>query len=64
MQSLRRIRILCAEQDIEVQAHWISTKQNFLADMLSRDQYTKIANRYPSFQIALSISRIFQKAGI
>ena len=48
MQPLRRIAMLCAEYDIKVQAHWISTKQNSLADLLSRGQYTKIANRYPS----------------
>ena len=52
MESLRRIAMLCAEYDIEVQAHWISTKQNSLADVLSRGQYTKIANKYPSLQIA------------
>ena len=64
MQPLRRIAILCAEYDIEVQAHWISTKQNSLADMLSRGQYIKIANRYPSLQIALNTSGIPLKAGI
>ena len=53
-----------AEYDIEVQVHRISTKQNFLASMLSRGQYTKIANRYPSLQIALSIFGISLKAGI
>ena len=40
----------CAKHDTEVQAHWISTKQNSLADMLSRGQYTKIANIYLSLQ--------------
>ena len=64
MQPLRRIAMLCAEQDIEVQAHWISTKQNSLADMLLRGQYTKIANKYSSLQIALSTSGIQLKAGI
>ena len=64
MQPLRRIAMLCAEQDIEVQAHWISTKQNSLADMLLRGQYTKIANKYSSLQIALSTSGIHLKAGI
>ena len=46
MQLLRRVAMLCAEQDIEVQANWISIKQNSLADMLSCSQYTKIANKY------------------
>ena len=64
MQPLRRIAMFCAEYDIEVQAHWISTKQNSLADMLSRGQYTKIANKYPSLQIAQSTFGILLKAGI
>lgn len=64
MQLLCRIAMLCAEHDIEVQAHWISTKQNSLADMRSRGQYTKIANKYPSLQIAQSTFGIPLKAGI
>ena len=64
MQPLRRIAMLCAEHDIEVQAHWISTKQNSLADMLSHSQYTKIANKYSSLQMALNTSGIHLKAGI
>ena len=64
MQLLHKIAILCTKHDIEVQAHWISTKQNFLADMLSCSQYTKIANRYPSLQIAQSIFGTPLKASI
>ena len=64
MEPLQKIAILCAEYDIEVQAHWISTKQNSLADMLSRGQYTKIANKYLFLQIATTISGIPLKAGI
>ena len=64
IQPLRKIAMLCAEHDIEAQVHWISTKQNSLADMLSRCQYAKIANKYPSLQIAQSISKIPLKAGI
>ncbi len=64
MQPLRRIAMLCAEYDIEVQAHWISTKQNSLADMLSRGQYTKIADRYPFIQIAKSKFGTSLKVGI
>ena len=56
--------MLRAEHDIEVQEYWISTKQNFLADILSRGQYTKIANKYPSLQIVLSTFGIPLKAGI
>lgn len=40
--------MLCIKHDIKVQAHWISIKQNFLPDMLSHSQYTKIANKYLS----------------
>ena len=58
MQLLRKVAILCAEQDIEVQAYRISTKQNSLADMLLCGRYTKIANKYPSLQIAQSTSGI------
>ena len=64
IQPSRRIAMLYAEPDIEVQAHWISTKQNSLADMLSRGQYTKIANKYPSLQIAQTTFGIPLKAGI
>ena len=48
MQPLHKIAMLCAKHDIEVQVYWISTKKNFLADMLSCNQYTKIADKYPS----------------
>ena len=64
MQPLRKIAMLRAEHDIEVQMHWISTKPNFLADMLSRGQYNKIANKYLSLQITQSTFRIPLKAGI
>lgn len=64
MQLLRRIVMLCAKRDIEVQAHWISTKQNSLADMLSHGQYTKIANKYPTLQIAQSTFGTHLKASI
>ena len=39
MQLLRKIAILYIEYNIQVQLYWISTKQNCLADMLSRNQY-------------------------
>ncbi len=47
--------MLCAEHNIEVQVHLISIKQNSLADMLSCDQYTEIADRYAFIQIVKSI---------
>lgn len=64
MQRLRKIAVPCVVHDIEVQAHWIFTKQNFLADILSRDQYNKIADKYPSIYIAKSIFGTSLKASI
>lgn len=64
MQPLRRIAMLCTKHDIEVQAYWIFTKQNSLADMLSSGQYAKIANKYPSLQIAQSTFGTPLTAGI
>lgn len=64
MQSQCKIAMLCAKHDIEVQAHRIFTKQNSLVDILSRSEYIKIANKYPSLQIAQSTFGIALKAGI
>lgn len=64
MQRLRIIAVLCVVHDIEMQAHWIFIKQNFLAHMLSRGQYIKIAHRYPYIHIAKSIFETSLKAGI
>ena len=64
MQLLQRIAMLCAEHDVEVQAHWITTKQNFSADMLSRSRYVKIADKNPSLQIAKGTFGTHLKAGI
>lgn len=36
IQPLHRIAILYTKDDIKMQLHWISTKQNLLADILSR----------------------------
>lgn len=48
IQVLRRIAILFIEYNIEIQMHWISTNQNFLADILSHSKYTKITNKQSS----------------
>ena len=64
MQSLCKIAILCTEHNIEVQAYKIFTKQYSLADMLFCDQYRKIANNYPSLQIAQSTFETSLKASI
>lgn len=61
MQSLCKIAMLCAEHNIK---HWISIKQNFLANMLSRSQYGKIANKYLFLQIVQNVFGIPPKAGM
>ena len=58
MQSLQKIAMFYAQYNIKMQAYQISTKQNLLADMLSRGLYTKIGNKYPFLQIAQSKSEI------
>lgn len=47
MAPLRAIAMILAEDDIWLTVVWIPTKQNALADMLSRFQYKEIANAYP-----------------
>jgi len=44
MQVLRRCRFLATEYDLDLQARWISTKENALADALSRFKYQKVAD--------------------
>ena len=47
MTVLRRCLLLAAECDLELEATWISTKENALADALSRSDYDKIADLAP-----------------
>jgi hypothetical protein len=47
MEPLREITLLAALHDITFSAHWISTKDNLLADLLSRRQFEKIAEICP-----------------
>ncbi|KAA8914381.1 hypothetical protein FN846DRAFT_751187, partial [Sphaerosporella brunnea] len=42
MDPLREITLLAALHDITFTAHWIPTKDNLLADLLSRRQFAKI----------------------
>ncbi len=63
-QILRRIAKLCVKYNIKVQVHWISTKKNSLAEVLSRCQYTNIADRYSPMQIAKKQFGTLLKAGI
>lgn len=47
MQPLYKIVMPFAENDIEMSIHLIFTTENLLANMLSRNQFIKIANNYP-----------------
>lgn len=44
-----------------MQVYWISNKQNFLANILSRSQYIKIVIHYLLLKIVLSILKIRPK---
>ena len=50
MHPLRNIAMMAAVNDIEIERHWLSTKENFLADWLSRGLFGKIADNYPKLQ--------------
>ena len=47
MDVLRRCLLLAAENDLEIEVKWISTKENSLADALSCFDFNKIANIAP-----------------
>jgi len=47
MAPLRDIAMLLALNDILIEAIWIDSKSNDLADLLSRGKYETIANKYP-----------------
>jgi len=47
MEVLRRCLLLAAEYDLELEAEWISTNANALADALSRFDYEKITDLAP-----------------
>ena len=47
MQVLRRWLLLASEYDLEVEALWVPTKENALADALSRSEYDRIADLAP-----------------
>lgn len=50
MHTFRAIVMLAALHDIEIESRWISTKDNILADLLSRGKLHQIANQYPNLQ--------------
>ena len=47
MNVLRRCLLLTTEYDVELEAQWVSTKENALADSLSRSEYNRIADLAP-----------------
>jgi len=47
MNVLRRCLLLATEYDLEIDARWIPTGDNMLADALSRFDYNRIANLAP-----------------
>jgi hypothetical protein len=47
IEPLREITLLAALHDITFSAHWLPTKDNLLADLLSRRQFEKIAEICP-----------------
>ena len=47
MQVLRRCLLLAAEFDLDLEPEWVSTKENALADTLSRLDINKIADLAP-----------------
>ena len=51
MTYLRRIAMLAAEHDIVVDSRWISTTENWLADLLSRAHFDKLANTDPQLLV-------------
>ena len=56
MSVLRRCLLLAAEYDLEIDTLWIQTKNNTLADALSRFKFAKITNLapqliYPTFSL-------------
>ena len=47
MRVLRRCLLLAAEYDLDLEARWVSTTENALADALSRADYYRITNIAP-----------------
>src|SRR5205809_1094772 len=44
IRPLRAILLIAAVFDIDVRAHWVSTKENVIADAASRHDFKKLAN--------------------
>jgi len=58
MKVLRRCLLLAADYDLELESQWISTKDNALADALSRFDYNRVADLAPQLSYpACNISK-------
>ena len=47
MEVLRRCLLLSTEFDLDLEAQWVSTKENALADALSRSEPNRVADLAP-----------------
>ena len=47
MRILKRCLLLVTKYDLDLEARWVSTTENALADALSRAHYPRIANMAP-----------------
>lgn len=68
MSVLRRCLLIAAECDLEIECQWIPTKENSLADALSRFDYDRITNLAPQLTYPTSSLRhrgflIYKKQG-
>lgn len=57
MDSLREIVMIFATHDIVIESNWIPSKENFLADILSRGQWDKLTDQFSHLQILRSANR-------
>ena len=55
MTPLREVKLLCAQLDVELILRWVPTKENLIADLLSRRDFGKLANFAP--QLGLSTQK-------
>jgi hypothetical protein len=60
---LQLLFLTAALDDIEISSMWLSSKDNWIADALSRFEFNKIANIFPQFQHADSESRPCRETG-
>lgn len=51
MDPLREIVMILSTHNIVIESNWILSKENFLADILSRGQWHKLTNEFPHLQI-------------